>query len=140
MNAATRGHGAKQTPGAKQSQLEEGAGKLTLLVFGSILAAALYTAYNVLPFYYYYYDLKNQFAQVIKVASVESDAEIRKKLMYFIKRYNIPCEPEDLRIERSNGVMRISLKYQEVFYVTWQGQDYTVREFDFDATEEAAFN
>jgi len=120
-------------------QGEHGIGKLTLLVFGTLIAVAAFTAYNVLPFYYYYYDLKNQFSQVITVASVESDEEIRKKLMYFIKKYQIPCEPEDLKVERSDGTMRISLKYREVFYVTWQGKDYTVHEFDFDATVEEAF-
>lgn len=111
-----------------------GAGAITYIVFGLIVGVVGFVGYKVIPFYYYYYDLMNQFEQVIKVASVETDAEIRKKLMYHIKKYQIPCEPEDLRIERSEETMTIRLQYQEVFYITWQGKDYTLRTFDFDAT------
>lgn len=112
----------------------KGVGKITFLVFSAIFGAIAYAAYQIIPFYYYYFDLKSQFKQVIKVASVDTDEEIRRKLMTFIKLYQIPVEPEDLRIERSDNTMKISLKYQEVFYVTFQGKDYTIHTFDFDAT------
>jgi hypothetical protein len=120
-------------------QTQRGASKLTLLVFGTLFGAAVFAAYHILPFYYYYYDLKNQFKQVIKVASVDTDEEIRRKLMVFIKQYEMPVDPEDLRIERSDDTMKISLKYTEVFYVTFGGKDYTIHTFNFDATTKGKF-
>jgi hypothetical protein len=121
------------------TQTQRGASKLTLLVFGTLFGALVYAAYNIIPFYYYYFDLKNQFKQVIKVASVDTDEEIRRKLMVFIKQYEIPVDPEDLRIERSDDTMKISLKYKEVFYVTYGGKDYTIHTFNFDATTTGKF-
>ena len=70
---------------------------------------------------------------------MDTDEEIRRKLMVFIKQYQIPVEEEALRIERNGNVMRISLKYQEVFYITFREKDYTLRTFDFDATTEGKF-
>jgi hypothetical protein len=123
----------------RRGRSSRGASKLTLLVFGLILWALGYAAYHIVPFFYYYYDLKNQFKQVIKVAALESDEEIRRKLMTFIKQYQIPVDPEDLRIERLDDTMRISLKYQEIFYVTFREKDYTLHTFDFDATTQGKF-
>lgn len=120
--------------GDKRSRTERGIALITALVFGAIACAGIYTAYKVIPFYYYYYDLKNQFEQLIKVAPVETDEEIRRKALTWLKKYDIPCEPDDLRIERQGDAMTISLKYQEVFFVTWQGKDYDIYTFDFDAT------
>ena len=118
---------------------QQGLGLITVIIFGAIISAAVYAGYQIIPFFYYYYEIRNQFEQVIKVASVETDEEIRKKLMYHIKKYQLPVESEDLRIERSSDIMTISLKYQEVFYVTWQGKDYDVHTFDFDATVKGRF-
>lgn len=116
-----------------------GIGKLTLLVFGIIVAIAVYAGYMILPFYYCYFEISNQFEQVIKVASTEDDKEIRRRLMYHIKKLELPVGPDDLKIERQGRRMRISLPYQEVFYVTWQGKDYDIHTFDFHAYAEGEF-
>ncbi len=118
---------------------QRGASTLTTVVFGALLAVVVFVAYNVLPFYYYYFDLKNQFQQVIRVASVDTDEEIRRKIMVFIKQYGVPIDPEDLRIERYDDTMKISLKYTEIFYVTFRGKEYTIHKFNFDATTEGKF-
>ena len=102
---------------------QAGASKLTLLVFGSLLAAVCVCR---LPHHSFLLlllrSLRISFKQVIKVASVDTDEEIRRKLMVFIKQYQMPVDPEDLRIERTDDTMKISLKYKEVFYVTYQGK------------------
>lgn len=115
---------------------QHGAGKLTLFVFGAIIAAVLYTAYHVLPFYYYYYELKNHMAEAIRVASVYTDEELRKKIAYQIKWMEIPADPAELEIVRMGGTMRISLSYDEVFYARWMGTDYELHTFHFEAEEE----
>ncbi|MDC0358812.1 DUF4845 domain-containing protein, partial [Oligoflexia bacterium] len=97
-----------------------GAGKITTLVFGTLIIVTLYCTYYIAPFYYYYYELQNQFITVIRVASTHTDQEIRQKLMYHLKKMQIPMDPEDLKIEREDRTMRISLEYQEVFYITFQ--------------------
>ncbi len=118
---------------------ERGIGKLTIFVFGALTAAALYAAYNILPFYYCFYEISNQFEQIIRVASTEKDAEIRRRLMYHIKKLQLPVEPDDLKIERDGRHMRISLPYQEVFYITIGDKDYDIHTFDFHAYAEGDF-
>lgn len=124
---------------AARSQSQLGVGKITLFVFGVILAVVIYSGYKILPFYYCYFEITNQFEQVIHVASEYSDKEIREKLWYHIKKLELPVEPDDLKIEREAGLMRISLPYEEVFYVTWQGKDYDLYKFQFHAYAQGSF-
>lgn len=116
-----------------------GASKLTLAVFLSLLGAVLYCGYKILPFYYYHYELRNQMAAAIRQASLFSDLEIRRKLLYQINWMQIPAREEDLKIERFDGRMRISLPYSEVFYITWRGKEHVIHVFDFFAIEEGEF-
>jgi len=118
---------------------DNGAGKLTVIVFGAITAAVLYTAYYVLPFYYYYYEIQNQFEQVIAVASTESDQEIRRRLSYYIQKYDLPVLQEDLFIERDGRQMHIRLPYEEIFSVSWSGKEYVLWRFPFRAEARGEF-
>jgi hypothetical protein len=72
-------------------------------------------------------------ASLIRVASTHTDQEIRAKLLYHVKKLEIPIEPDDIVIERTNGFMSISFSYSEVFYLTWQDKDYDLHTFHFDA-------
>lgn len=118
---------------------QSGVGRLTILVFGTLAAVAVFCGYQILPFYYCYFEITNQMEQVIRVASTNTDKEIREKLLYHIKKLELPVEPDDLRIERDAGVMRISLPYREIFYVTWKGKDYDLHTFEFNAYAEGRF-
>ena len=118
---------------------ERGIGKITLLVFGLVFGVAGYCAWEILPFYYYYYELVSQMQTVIRVASTDTDQEIRQKLMYHIKKFEIPADPEDLKISRDGHTMSISLPYEEVFYLTYQGKDYDIYKFPFFAQAEGKF-
>lgn len=116
--------------------MERGAGKLTLIVFGLLVAGVVFVAYNVLPFYYYYYELQSQMEQVVKVASTNADWEVRRKIMYFVNKMKLPAEAEDLIVNREDGMIEVRLKYREVFYISWQGKDHDLWVFDFDAHAE----
>jgi len=107
--------------------------KLTLVFFGTLTGVLVWAGYNIIPFYYYYYELQNQFDAAIRVASEYTDQEIRQKLMYHIKKMEIPAEDEDLKINRYDNRMQISLDYAEEFYVTWKEKDYTIHTFPFHA-------
>lgn len=124
--------------GRKSSQ-ERGIGRLTLIVFGTLGAAVLFCAYQIMPFYYYYYELLNQMEAVIQVAGIESDKAIRTKLAYHMKKLQIPAEIDDLKITREGNRMRLSLKYEEVFYIRYRGKDYDLRVFPFHAQAEGQF-
>ena len=115
---------------------QKGIGKLTFLVFAAIIGVVIYTAYQILPFYYYFYELRNQMESVIRVAGSDTDEEIRVKLNYHIRKMELPVGDDQelrqaLRIEREGGVMHISLPYEEVFYITWNNKDYEIKRFKF---------
>lgn len=119
---------------------ERGVGNLTLIVFTLIAGVIVWLGFSIGPFFYYYYELLNQFDAHIRVASMYTDKEIREKLMYHIKKLEIPMEsPEDLEIRRDGQRMTIRLKYKEVFYVSWQDKDYDLHVFHFDAKSEGQF-
>ncbi|NMC63559.1 MAG: hypothetical protein GYA55_10390 [SAR324 cluster bacterium] len=118
---------------------EKGAGYLTLIVFGAILVSAVYSASKILPFFYYYYELQSHMESMIRVAQDQSDQEIRKKLLAYIKKVEIPAREQDLKIVRGDKWMKIRLPYREVFYISWRGKDYIIHTFDFDAQAEGAF-
>ena len=119
-----------------RSSRERGMGKLTLLVFGTIVAAALYVAYNVLPFYYYYFELQEQMRQLVRVGNVYSDKELREKLRRHMERMEIPATIDAVKIERRGTNTAVSLEYSEVFYIRWQGKDIEVHRFNFRAHAE----
>jgi hypothetical protein len=118
---------------------ELGIGKFTFLVFGSLVAGVIYVAYAVGPFFYYFYELENHFAACIRVASSYSDKELREKILYQLKWLDIPADAEDLKIERESGVMRISLPYEEVWIIEWQGREHEIYKFKFTAFAEGKF-
>lgn len=112
---------------------EGGASTITTIVFLIIFGALFFCAYNIIPFYYYYFEIQNQFEQIIEVASTETDQEIRKKLEYHIKHAELPVKPEDLKISRDGRNIYISLRYAEIFYIRFRGKDYDLHRFDFHA-------
>ena len=109
---------------------------ITTIVFGLLLAVVGYTGIEVGRIYYRYFEIQGQFDQILTVADQESDAELRKRLMYHIKKQEIPVDPEDLKIERGEGRIRISLQWEEDFYLTWKEKDYTFHTFSFHAYSE----
>jgi len=92
-----------------------------------------------MPFYYYYYELVNQMEAVIRVAGLENDRVIRDKLAYHIKKLEIPADIKDLKIAREGNRMKISLAYEEVFYIRYGGKDYDLHVFPFKAEAQGSF-
>lgn len=126
-------------PESRAPLLQRGISKITLVVFLAIGAALSYCGYRIGLFYYCYFEMVNQMHAAIRVASTESDQEILKKLAYHLRKLELPAEPQDIKIEREDKVMRISLKYSEVFDIPWQGRSITVHVFKFHAYAEDEF-
>ena len=115
---------------------ELGIGRITLLVFGALIAAAVYGGFRIIPYYYYYFELENQMQSLIRVASLTPDQEIRKKLAQQLKRMDISATIDNLRIERVNPRMRMSLPYEEELWFSFRGKDYHIYTFKFNAYAE----
>ncbi len=111
----------------------KGYSTLTNFVFFIIIGLVFFVVYNVLPFYYYYFELKNQMLALTKVANVNTDLEIKEKLFEQIKDLKIPADKDDIKIHRVDGEIVISVHYQEIFYVTIGKKDYDLYVFDFSA-------
>jgi carbonic anhydrase len=116
-----------------------GASRLTNLVFLALFGASAFCAYKIIPFYYYYFELQNQMSQLLKLADSTSDLEIRKKLETHIKELEIPVNPSQLQISRDGRKIRASLKYSEIFFISFRGKDYDLREFPFHAYAEEEY-
>jgi hypothetical protein len=132
--------GLPKTLGRTIRSSMRGIGKFTAMFLILVVGVVVYCAYNIIPFYYYYFELVNQMEAHIRVASTYTDKEIREKMMYHIKKLQIPIEKaDDLVIQRRGQTMVMHLAYNEVFYVTWQGKDYDIHVFHFVAHAEGEF-
>ena len=110
---------------------EKGIGALTLIVFGSFLIAFVYTFYSVAPFYYYYFEMRNHVKAAGLVAGELRDDQIRKRLLGYMKEFEIPASESDLVINRQDNSIRIVLEYKEEFYIRYKGKDYSIYIFPF---------
>lgn len=118
---------------------ERAASGLTTVVFGLIFLAVFYCAYTIIPFFYYYMELQNQMDAAARVAGEYKDKELRQRLWYEIKKMDLPVDPEDLKIERLDGRMKISMDYVEVFSITIGEKEVTLWEFPFHASADRKF-
>ena len=108
--------------------------------FVVLLAVVGWLGYKLVPLYYYYLDLRNQCAQVIKEqAAVASDEEIRRVVGRVIKRHGIPAEERDVVIERRDADMKIELPYREKLELSVMGYTVTLWQFDLVASAEGRF-
>ena len=113
--------------------LDRAVSKLTVIVFSFLIGLLLFCAFKIIPFYYYFFEVQNQMRQAIKLAASESDETIRKKIEAHIKANELPVKPENFKISRDGRTIQISLKYSEIFYITFRGRDYDLHEFKFHA-------
>lgn len=115
----------------KTSQRETGIGKFTLLFFGTIFGVIFYSAFKIIPFYYYFYELRNHAESIARVSDELTDDEIRARMVQRMKELGIPADPESLVVERYMSQLRIELAYQEEFYITFKGKDHIIKAFPF---------
>jgi hypothetical protein len=108
---------------------------VTWLVVGAMVALG----YKVVPFYYYYYDLRAACELVIRNAAVESDEEIRRNLLPAIQRVGIDKGPSDIGIHRLGGRIRIWVSYEELLEISIGGQRIPVHRFRFTPSAERVY-
>ena len=106
------------------------------LVRLGLTALVLFLGYKVVPFYYYYFDIKSNCAQVLQNAAVWSDEELRREWLEVIRVHGIEKEPRDIGIQRIGGRVKMWLHYQEPLYVSLLGRSFTLYTFDFTPSAE----
>jgi len=104
-----------------------------------LTAAVLFLGYKIVPFYYYYFDIQSNCAQLLRNAAVESDEELRRDLIEVVRRNGIEKEPRDIGIQRIGGRIKIWLNYQEDLEVSLLGKSFTLYRFDFTPTAEGVY-
>ena len=104
-----------------------------------LTAAVLFLGYKIVPFYYYYFDIQSNCAQVLRNAAVESDEELRRDLIEVVRRNGIDKEARDIGIQRIGGRIKIWLNYQEDLEVSLMGKSFTLYRFDFTPTAEGVY-
>lgn len=104
-----------------------------------IVILVLFVGYKVVPFYYYYFDIQSNCAQVLRNAAVESDEELRRDLLAIVRRNGIEKEARDIGIQRIGGRIKIWLNYQEDLEVSLMGRSVTLYSFDFTPTAERGY-
>lgn len=103
--------------------------KNVLLCIAALIVCFL--LYKIIPFYYYYFEIKNQMVALSKLASDETDIEIKEKLYEKIKYLKIPANKDDIVIKRTKNKIKISLHYEEVLFITIKDKDYDLYIFNF---------
>jgi hypothetical protein len=88
--------------------------------------------YEVVPWYYCYFDLRNQMVTIIKNGAIESDEELKIKLAAMVSRAGVKRSSRDFVIERSSDAIRAHLRYTESCAVTVMGQRFQLFSKDFN--------
>lgn len=114
-------------------------GGLRGVLRGMAIVVALFLGYKVVPFYYYYYDLKSYCAQVIREAAVTSDDEIRAKVLAVVRQHGIEKDARDIRVQRIGGRIKVWVDYKESLDVWVAGERLTLFTFAFSPSAERVY-
>jgi hypothetical protein len=93
-------------------------------ILGAIIAAVL--AFESLELTYRYYDLTNHLAETLKTADLETDSEIRKKVVGLAKRSGVQCIEQDILVSRGAGHVVVDMPYRHEVQLTVLGRRYTL--------------
>ena len=71
---------------------ESGRGKVATVIVSALIVVVGFVGYNVVPFYYYYFELTNQLRALISTADRNNDAAIRARVMRIVRELEIPAD------------------------------------------------
>jgi hypothetical protein len=128
-----------QVPVEESTPIPPGRSSDPLVRIG-IVILVIFLGYKVVPFYYYYFDIQSNCAQVVRNAAVQSDEELRRNLLEVVRRNGIEKEARDIGIQRIGGRIKIWLNYQEDLDISLMGRSFTLYRFDFTPTAEGVYD
>jgi hypothetical protein len=92
---------------------ERGAGKIKAIIVTAILAFAVYAAVKIVPPYAAEYQLADKIQEQARFAVVNhyTDEQIRENVFKVVQDLEIPAKREDIKVEASNRIVKISMDY-----------------------------
>lgn len=112
-------------------------GRTISYILGALIVALL--AFECLELTYRYYDLKNHLAQTLKTADLETDSEIRKKVVGSAKRSGVQCVEQDIVVSRGASHVVVDMPYRHEVQLTVLGRRYTLLSVALSARVERYF-
>ncbi len=106
-------------------------------ICGALIAAV--GIFTCLEMAYSFYDLKNHLAQTLKTADLETDSEIRKKVVGRAKRSGVQCVEQDIVVTRGGGHVVVDMPYKHEVQLTVLGHRYTLLSVTLNAQVERYF-
>lgn len=105
----------------------------SVVKFMPLVAIALLMGLGTLEggsFLYAFYNLKNQLRYELKTAALESDSEIRKKVVARAKRSGIVCAEQDILIGRKDGIIKLEMPYRRDVELYILGRQRRISSYD----------
>lgn len=112
---------------------EHGVSKLGFCFFLAIVGSLVWVGFQVLPFYYDYYEVLGLMEEQASKSGILTDMEMRDTILKRIHKLGIPIgHDENLKIVRQGSHTRIEFQYKEVLDVDFgHGRYYKLWVFDF---------
>lgn len=93
---------------------ERGEGRIGFLISLMVLGTAIFIGVKVVPVRIAAYEFKDFIREQCRFAAINrDDKEIRDKIVAKAKELEIPLEKKNLKLERTQGEMIISARYQQ---------------------------
>jgi len=92
---------------------QRGAGRLKAIIWLLILAAAIYTAVEVVPVLYANYLFEDDLKSVALDAEVahKTEDEVKKAVMDAVAKEGVPVQPEDIEVAHEGPHVQITVNY-----------------------------
>src|ERR1700730_10080007 len=92
---------------------ERGSGKIKAIIVKALLAFAVYAAIKIVPPYAAEYQLADKIQEQARFAVVNhyTDEQIRDNVYKVVQDLEIPAKKEDIKVEASNRIVKISMDY-----------------------------
>jgi hypothetical protein len=96
-----------------QRNSQRGSGNLKAIVWTLILAALVYVGIKVMPILVIEYEFQDSIQNIARFASVnrQDNPKIQKAVVTEAEKDDLPVRPEDVKVEGTNGNVRISVDY-----------------------------
>jgi len=96
-----------------QRNSQRGSGNLKAIVWTLILAALVYVGIKVMPILVIEYEFQDSIQNIARFASVnrQDNPKIQKAVVAEAEKDDLPVRPEDVKVEGTNGNVRISVDY-----------------------------
>jgi hypothetical protein len=87
--------------------------KLKAAVWLVVIAAALYLGWKIVPPYFYSYQFNDEVRQLAMGESYtgHDETQIRAKVLMTARQYNIPLDPNNVKVMRNGAEVDITVDY-----------------------------